>query len=517
MLEELKTETGKVSQEILAEMTPQGALGETYARSVVATLTLHLSELKHPWSRSVLEIAAFLHPGGILIQMLAILSTNWPLRSSDSEATADDFELHLDRVCEAVEELHSRSLLVFKDGAILHRMAQRAMRACMTREDNFAALQYILKGITAFLADTNNPMKLAQHSAVIPHATVVLPMAEDMGLDTEIGYVAFALSSYFLNRADFASAIQVAMQAESHFRAAFGEEHETVAGATNNRGYILREMGDLDAALRCHTDAERINRKLLGNHHPNVARDINNRGAVLQEKNDLDSALCCYEEAEGIFREAFGDEHPDVATAVNNRGCILELKGDLNGALRCFEESEHIDRKILGSEHPNVARTINNRGKVLLSMGELERALCCFQQAEEIDRAVFGGEHPNIARDVNNRGMVLKAIGDLEGALCCLVEGERIDRNAFGDNHPIVARDINNRGMLLLDMGDMQEATRCFEESKRINMLFSDDHQSVATNVIFQGSNLHEEDDNHAARECASNILQFPQQARPKG
>jgi hypothetical protein len=54
LLAGLREESHKISREVLQEMNPQDALGERYARRVFATLTLHLGELKHPWSRTLL-------------------------------------------------------------------------------------------------------------------------------------------------------------------------------------------------------------------------------------------------------------------------------------------------------------------------------------------------------------------------------------------------------------------------------------------------------------------------------
>ncbi len=431
-LEKLRDERSDVSEAVLRELNPEKDRGEDYARSVFAALSLHIEELAGTAAERVLEAAAFLHPAGIALDLLAeVLAESkawWPkvwFRKIARKRWNRD-------VPAAVDELVRRSVVRLSGDASLHRLTQRVMRVRLEAKRHRDLLRAVLVVLARRLADAINPMKLGQHAPFIPHAEAALELAEKNDLHAEAGDLALVLGNYRSQRAEHDAALGANFLAEKHFRIAFGPAHYRVATATGNRGVDLSNMGDLDGALACYQEAERISRAALGNDHPNVAKDVNNRGDVLRAKGDLDGALACFQEAERIDRAAFGDNHPKVAIRVNNRGNVLYAKGDLDGALACFREAERIEREASGHDHPQVAIVLSNRGNVLQKKGDLDGALACFEEAERICRAVFGADNPKVAITVNNRGEALRAKGDLDGAVACFREAFSICLRKLG-------------------------------------------------------------------------------------
>ncbi len=407
-LEQIRLERSTVSAEVLEKLTPRQHRGEDYTLSVFAALSLHLGELAGQPAGRVLEATAFLHPAGIALPLLAEVLAEWGAGEIDVPAQVD--------------ELVRRSVVRYSGAVSLHRLTQRVLRARLAPAPSRDLLRAVLVVLARRLDDALDPMKLGEHQPFIPHAESALAFAKESDLHAEAGELAIDLANYLHTRAEYAASLDAAARAEKEYRTAFGNEHEKVAVAVGIRGYVLRQMGELDAALACFQEAERIVRAAFGDDHPSVAIRVNNRGSVLWDKGDLDGALACFQEAERIDRAAFGDDHPDVARDVNNRGNVLQAKGELDGALACYREAERIDRAAFGDDHPNVAIRVNNRGSVLRAKGELDGALACFQEAERIDRAAFGNDHPNVATCVNNRGFVLQDKGELDGALACYRE-----------------------------------------------------------------------------------------------
>ncbi|RYG45526.1 tetratricopeptide repeat protein, partial [bacterium] len=111
--------------------------------------------------------------------------------------------------------------------------------------------------------------------------------------------------------------------------------HDPFWGEWNNRsGQVLDDLGHFFKALSHYEKAERIDRAAYGDDHPSVAISVNNIGGVLQHQGDLEGALKRYREAERIDRAAYGEGHPNVAIRVNNIGNVLHRQGDLEGALQ---------------------------------------------------------------------------------------------------------------------------------------------------------------------------------------
>jgi predicted TPR repeat methyltransferase len=88
-------------------------------------------------------------------------------------------------------------------------------------------------------------------------------------------------------------------------------------------GNVLKDKGDLDAAIDSYNQAIKIN--------PDYAEAYSNLGAALKDKGELDAAIDSYKQAIKI--------KPDYADAYSNLGAALKDKGDLDAAICSYKQA----------------------------------------------------------------------------------------------------------------------------------------------------------------------------------
>lgn len=257
-------------------------------------------------------------------------------------------------------------------------------------------------------------------------------------------------------------------------------EPDDAAWAVSALGKVLREQGDLDAALETLQEALAMKRELHGDRpHQEIATSIYNIGLVLQNQGDLEGALAKLEEALGLYRAAHGDVlHQGTADTLICIANALQDQGDLEGALAKYEESLAINRALHGdTPHSGIAASLGNIGRVLRKQGNLDGALAKLEEALAMQRARHGDTpHRSIAASLNNIGQVAQDQGDLEGALAKMEESLAMDRALHGDrSHPRIAVSLANIGNVLREQGDLDGALAKYEEALAMDRAVSGD------------------------------------------
>ena len=139
-----------------------------------------------------------------------------------------------------------------------------------------------------------------------------------------------------------------------------------------NRGFELREKGDIDRAISDYSEAIRIN--------PGYAKAYYNRGKALSAKGDNEIAIADYGKAIKI--------DPKYVKAYYARGIALSGKGALDGAFADYSETIKLDGKHLWAYF--------NRGVILQKKQDFIRAIADFTQAIRLD--------PEFTAAYTNRG-----------------------------------------------------------------------------------------------------------------
>ncbi len=230
------------------------------------------------------------------------------------------------------------------------------------------------------------------------------------------------------------------------------------ARAWHNLGIVLRQRGELAAALEHLRRALEIYEQTLGPEHPNVASTLGNIGTILRAQGEVVPALEHQRRALALTREILGPGHPRVAGALNNVGASLRAQGEVEAALEVLTQALEITEQALGPRHPNVAAALNNIGNVLLQQGQAESALEHLTRALAIWEHVHGDEHPDVVSALTNIGNVLRGLGRLPEALAHLERAVHISERLFGDDHPNVASALGSLGTVLAQQGRLPEA-----------------------------------------------------------
>ena len=196
------------------------------------------------------------------------------------------------------------------------------------------------------------------------------------------------------------------------------------AGAHNNLGNVLHELGQFKKAVSCYEKAIQI--------QPNYTNAHYNLGSVLHELGEFQKAVSCYEKAIQI--------QPDYANAHYNLGLIFKELGEFQKAVSCYEKAIQIN--------PNFAGAHNNLGNVLHELGEFQKAISCCKKAIQIN--------PNFAGTHNNLGLIFKELGEFQKAMGCYEKAIQIQPN-FVDAH-------NNLGAVYFELGEHQKAMGCYKK-----------------------------------------------------
>ncbi len=127
-------------------------------------------------------------------------------------------------------------------------------------------------------------------------------------------------------RGDFAGAIVTADEALASLRAAYGEEHASIATVMNNKALALRarkEQGEAETLLRASLA---MRKKLLPATHESVAQSLNNLASLLRDTGRAEEAEPLYREALGIAEKSLPAGHFQIGLIHRNIGnCLIRL------------------------------------------------------------------------------------------------------------------------------------------------------------------------------------------------
>lgn len=134
-----------------------------------------------------------------------------------------------------------------------------------------------------------------------------------------------------------------------------------LAQVYSSRGFMKRNLGDFEGAVKDHTMAVELD--------PKYALAYNNRGIAKRDLGDLEGAVEDYTVA--ICMD------PGYALAYNNRGVAKVAFGDWEGAVKDWDMAIGIN--------PKYALAYNNRGIVKEVWGDLKGAKSDYTMALELD------------------------------------------------------------------------------------------------------------------------------------
>jgi len=204
--------------------------------------------------------------------------------------------------------------------------------------------------------------------------------------------------------------------------------NQTNAAVFNNRGNALRDLKQLDEALKSYDEAIRLK--------PDFSETYNNRGNVLKDLKQLDEAIKNYDEAIRL--------KPDYAEAYSNRGNALKELKQLDEAIKSYDEAIRLK--------PDYAEAYSNRGNAFKDLERLDQALRSYDEAIRFK--------PDYTDAYYNRGNALKGLNRLGEALKSYDLAIRLK--------PDFAKAYFNQGLTLQDLKQLDEALKSYNEVIRL-------------------------------------------------
>lgn len=186
--------------------------------------------------------------------------------------------------------------------------------------------------------------------------------------------------------------------------------------ALNNRGLLLSDDGQFDAAEKSLTEALNIDRRTLGDHHlltgqawyalannsasadhfavaetqianalaiergvldpdnPTIAVTLTTQGQILDGVGKSPEAERALRDAVAIYRKAYGKPHFLIGIAEVYLALVQSKRGDTAGALATLDDAKHNYDVSYGRLHPNHGDLLVNRAKILARAGRMKEA-----------------------------------------------------------------------------------------------------------------------------------------------
>jgi CHAT domain-containing protein len=318
------------------------------------------------------------------------------------------------------------------------------------------------------------------------------------------------ISSDYLNRQDFAKAMEFSKKAEKfvsdqswketavfanlkHIRGGiwfyqgkFKESEISWLEAKNVRAKVLGKMnadyaeslnslGILNATIGRFEEAElywlesiSIKEKVLGKSHPGYARSLHNLAILYRVMGDYEKAEKFQLEGKSIVEKVLSKSHPSYASSLHSLGDLYLDLGDYEKAELYYLESKSITEKVLSKSHPSYASSLRSLGNLYLDLGNYEKAELYYLESKSITEKVVGKSHLTYALNLNSLGVLYRKLGDYEKAESYYLEAKTIREKVLGKRHPDYASSLNNLGVLYRTLGDFNRAEECYLECKSI-------------------------------------------------
>ena len=237
------------------------------------------------------------------------------------------------------------------------------------------------------------------------------------------------------------------------------KQHKALRGQVAlTEGRILTSSSDVRAGVAAFDRALAFYRA-SDNVPPRVlATVLNNRGLLLYDDGQFDAAEKSLSESLALYQRAVGDTHlltgqTWFALAQNsfNAGHFVLAETQIADALR-------IERAVLDADNPTIADSLSMQGQILEGVGKLPEAERALREAVAIYRKAFGKPHFLIGIAEVYLALIESKRGDTRTALATLDDAKHNYDVGYGKLHPNHGDLLVNRAKVLARAGRMKEA-----------------------------------------------------------
>lgn len=340
----------------------------------------------------------------------------------------------------------------------IHRLVQQVVKDEMTPDARRLWAERVVRAL-------NEAYPLVEHKTwplcgkLLPHAQEASRLIDEYGFEfNESVRVLNQAGCYCSDRAQYAEAESLLMQALAIREKTLGPEHADVATSLNNLAFLYYEQGNYTKAEPMYVRALSINEKVEGPDHTIVALSLNNLARLYDEQGRYEEAEPMYMRSLTIYENTHGPAHPDVAMSINNLALLYVNQKRYEEAEQLHTRSLAILKKSLGEQHPNVAFSLNNLAYLYKIQGRYEEAEPMYVRSLDINEKVLGPSHPDFARSLNNLASLYAEQGNYAKAEPMHVRALSIREKVFGPEHTDVAMSLNNLASIYVRQGKYSEA-----------------------------------------------------------
>ncbi|CAF1200187.1 unnamed protein product [Adineta steineri] len=267
------------------------------------------------------------------------------------------------------------------------------------------------------------------------------------------------------DQGDYEKAIRYHEKALEICQKTLPSNHPYFATSYNSIGLVYDKMGDYSRALSFYEKALQFQQKTLPSNHSDFATSYNNIGFMYKHMSEYSKALSFYEKALGIRQKTLSSNYSDFVQSYNNIGNMYDKMGEYSKALLFYEKALEIRHKILPSNHLHLANSYNNIGNVYNNMGEHSKALSFYEKTVEIRQKTLPSNHSDLTISYNNIGNVYNKMGEHSKALVFYEKTVEIQQKSLSSNHPDLATSYHNIGLVYNNMAEYSKALSFYEQA----------------------------------------------------
>jgi eukaryotic-like serine/threonine-protein kinase len=238
------------------------------------------------------------------------------------------------------------------------------------------------------------------------------------------------------------------------------DTHPVRLGALHQRGLLLADRGDREAAEGYFRQALASRREVLGPDHRDTLTSARQLAVLLQSMGQVDEAEQLYRMTLERRRVTLGEDHPDTIASVHDMGVLALELGRIDEAEDRFRHALEMRRQVLGDNHHSTLTSMANLGVTLRRLGRHEDATIYYVEALERRRETLGHEHPDTLQSINNLAVLMHGKGQIDQAEALYREALAGYESLFGNDNPNTLNTLSNLGVLMEMQDRLERAER---------------------------------------------------------
>jgi non-specific serine/threonine protein kinase/serine/threonine-protein kinase len=241
-------------------------------------------------------------------------------------------------------------------------------------------------------------------------------------------------------------------------RAELGDDARPTIQSMNNMGYLLLNLGEIDAGAAWYEQAMTRALSVLGESDVDTLAFISNLGAARDAQGKPAEAEALYTRAHEVSLRVHGPESPDTLLFLNNVGGAQEAQGKLALAESSYRRAMEGFIRIQGEDSLDALIGMNNCASVLESMGRLDEAEALYKRSLAGRQKTLGREHPSTLLAFNNIAHFYMQRDQNEQAETILREAAGAAAAGLGPEHPTTLTLRHNLAVALDRLGKGDES-----------------------------------------------------------